>query len=59
MSVGALPIVGDLFDLAFKSNTKNLRLLIAHLEKREASMGKFGSASSFAPARKPRTAPDL
>lgn len=26
-AVGLVPIVGDLFDFAFKSNTKNLRLL--------------------------------
>jgi hypothetical protein len=33
-SVGALPVVGDIFDIAFKSNTKNLRMLISDLEKR-------------------------
>ncbi len=59
VGVGALPIVGDIFDVAFKSNTKNLRLLIAHLEKREAKMRKVGSSSSLAPSRKARAAPDL
>jgi hypothetical protein len=36
-SVGALPVVGDIFDVAFKSNTKNLRMLIADLEKRDGT----------------------
>jgi len=38
VSFGALPIVGDIFDIAFKSNTKNLRLLIADLEKRAVEL---------------------
>jgi hypothetical protein len=32
--LGAIPVIGDIFDIAFKSNTKNLRLLIADLERR-------------------------
>jgi hypothetical protein len=40
VAVGAIPIVGDLFDLAWKSNTKNLRLLIRDLEKREAKAAR-------------------
>lgn len=32
--VGAIPLLGDLFDIAFKSNTRNVRLLIADLERR-------------------------
>jgi Domain of unknown function (DUF4112) len=31
--IGAIPIVGDLFDLAFKANRKNARLLERHLER--------------------------
>jgi len=27
MAVGAIPVAGDLFDVAFKANTKNLKLL--------------------------------
>ena len=38
VGVGALPTVGDSVDIAFKSNTGDLRLLIAHLEKREAKV---------------------
>ncbi|MSO50466.1 MAG: DUF4112 domain-containing protein [Acidobacteria bacterium] len=30
---GAIPIVGDLFDIAFKANTRNLELLREHLEQ--------------------------
>ncbi|WP_072370720.1 DUF4112 domain-containing protein [Hyphomicrobium sp. NDB2Meth4] len=32
--VGAVPLVGDAFDVAFKANIKNMRLLQRHLEKR-------------------------
>jgi hypothetical protein len=31
---GAIPLVGDLFDVMFKANRKNARLLEAHLNKR-------------------------
>ena len=33
MAVGAVPLVGDLFDFAFKSNTRNLRILKRYLDK--------------------------
>lgn len=32
-AIGAVPFVGDAFDLAFRSNTKNLRILRRHLDK--------------------------
>ena len=32
-AVGAIPLVGDAFDLVFRSNTKNLRIIRKHLEK--------------------------
>lgn len=32
-AIGAVPIVGDAFDVAFRANMKNLRLLQRHLEK--------------------------
>ena len=32
-AVGAIPLVGDAFDLVFRSNTKNLRIIRNHLEK--------------------------
>ena len=30
--VGGLPLVGDLFDFAWKSNTRNVKLLARHME---------------------------
>jgi hypothetical protein len=30
--LGAIPLVGDVFDLFFKSNTRNLKLLTTYLE---------------------------
>jgi hypothetical protein len=32
-TVGAVPLLGDLFDLAYKSNKRNLRIVLDHLEK--------------------------
>jgi hypothetical protein len=34
LGLGAIPLIGDMFDIAFKSNSKNVRLLIADLERR-------------------------
>ena len=31
--VGAVPLAGDLFDFAFRSNTRNLRIIRKHLDK--------------------------
>lgn len=31
---GSVPVVGDIFDVAFKSNRRNLRLLQRYLERR-------------------------
>jgi hypothetical protein len=31
--IGAVPLVGDAFDLVFRSNTRNLRIVKRHLEK--------------------------
>jgi Domain of unknown function (DUF4112) len=38
VTIGAVPVAGDVFDMMFKSNTKNLRLLIADLEKRAGEL---------------------
>ena len=35
--VGVVPVVGDLFDFAWKANTKNMALLEAHLNVPQAS----------------------
>ena len=40
--IAALTIVGDILDLAFKSDTRKLRLLIAHLGKSKAKMARPG-----------------
>lgn len=32
--VGAVPLLGDVFDFAFRSNAKNVRLLKRHLDRR-------------------------
>jgi hypothetical protein len=34
---GLIPGIGDLFDFAFKSNQRNARLLIEHLDRMEAT----------------------
>lgn len=31
--VGAVPVAGDLFDLLYRSNTKNLKIILKHLDK--------------------------
>lgn len=32
-AIGAIPVAGDLFDLLFRSNTRNLRIVKRHLDK--------------------------
>ncbi len=32
-AVGAVPVAGDLFDFAFRSNSRNLKLVKRHLDK--------------------------
>src|SRR3546814_11981017 len=32
-AIGAIPLVGDLFDFAFRSNTRNLRIVRRHLDR--------------------------
>lgn len=32
-AVGAVPLAGDVFDFLFKSNTRNLKIVKAHLDK--------------------------
>ena len=32
-AIGAIPLVGDAFDLVFRSNTKNLRIILKHIDK--------------------------
>ncbi|MET0183252.1 MAG: DUF4112 domain-containing protein [Caulobacterales bacterium] len=37
-AIGAFPIVGDVFDVAFKANLKNVRLLLDHLGVSDAAL---------------------
>jgi hypothetical protein len=37
--VGAVPLVGDLFDFAFRSNTRNLRILKRWMDKHHPETG--------------------
>lgn len=43
--IGAIPLVGDLFDFAHKANAKNARMLKKHLDKHEAREMKNVGAS--------------
>ncbi|QDT37080.1 DUF4112 domain-containing protein [Stratiformator vulcanicus] len=40
-TVGAVPLAGDVFDVAFKSNTKNLALLKREIEKQRAKTDRI------------------
>ena len=39
--VGAVPLVGDVFDVAFRANRRNMALLRAHLDKTEGRGAPF------------------
>ncbi len=49
-AVGLIPLLGDIFDIAFKSNAKNLRLLIADLEKRAVELREVNREQRLAAA---------
>jgi Domain of unknown function (DUF4112) len=38
--LGSIPVVGDIFDLFFKSNTRNLKMLTEFLAKQTVTGGK-------------------
>ena len=38
---GSIPILGDVFDIAFKANERNLALLRAHLEREKGVVGRL------------------
>ena len=48
--IGFVPVVGDLFDIVFKSNTKNVKLLIADLEKRAVELREVNREQRLAAA---------
>jgi hypothetical protein len=43
--LGSIPILGDLFDVGFKANTKNVRLLEEYRERSREPLGPIGSAN--------------
>ena len=49
-AVGLIPVVGDIFDIAFKSNTKNVKLLIADLEARAVELREVNREQRLAAA---------
>jgi hypothetical protein len=44
--VGAVPLVGDAFDVAFRANRRNMALLRAHLDKVEGRGAPYWSRSA-------------
>jgi hypothetical protein len=46
IAVGAIPLLGDLFDIGFKANTRNLRLLDAYRQPEPgAAVGRPGPSA--------------
>jgi hypothetical protein len=39
-TIGAIPLLGDAFDVAFRANMKNMALLRRHMEKRGMQMSR-------------------
>ena len=49
-AIGFVPVVGDIFDIMFKSNTKNVKLLIADLEARAVELREVNREQRLAAA---------
>jgi hypothetical protein len=47
--VGSIPVLGDIFDVGWKANRKNVALVLRHLESRSGAT--FGPAARAAPRR--------
>ena len=41
--IGLIPLIGDVFDVGFKSNLRNVALLRAHVEARHREAGQGGN----------------
>ena len=41
-AIGSIPLVGDIFDIAYNANIRNMRLLEQNLEKRAARARAYG-----------------
>lgn len=37
-ALGAVPVVGDLLDLVYRSNTRNVKALLAHIERQNPAL---------------------
>jgi Domain of unknown function (DUF4112) len=46
-AVGAIPLLGDLFDIGFKANTRNVQLLEAYRHPEGASIGQPGPSAAM------------
>jgi len=46
IAVGAIPLLGDLFDIGFKANTRNVQLLEAYRHPGAPAAGRAGSEAS-------------
>ena len=38
-AIGAIPVAGDMFDFFYRSNSRNLKRILAHLEKQHPGVG--------------------
>ncbi len=47
VAIGAIPLVGDVFDIGWRSKTRNVDLLEAHLKKQTAKTEKAASLRPF------------
>lgn len=47
VGVGAVPVLGDVFDLYWKASRRNLRLLVAHLDARSGAETEFAQRGSL------------
>jgi Domain of unknown function (DUF4112) len=50
-SIGAIPLVGDAFDVLFRANMKNMALLRRHLEKKGLTPAMGGPVIEAKPVR--------
>ena len=50
--VGAVPLVGDLFDFAFRSNTRNLKIVKRYLDKHHPSTMTIEGETVATPERR-------
>lgn len=49
--IGSIPLVGDLFDVGWKANTRNVSLLRNHLEKQRPSEDALSGTEQRSPPR--------